>query len=167
MPVWDEQNMIALSLSSTKDFVSEYIIIIQKGIDKTKEVIEYCKNLWNLKITYLESNLKLRLKRELIMKHAQSYANYYIIQDGDEVYRENSKNEIFDLIEKNYTFASAPIVLLENSLNHTTIEKENIIMPNHPFFFKNIEDIYFQKLEICLGMIQIKIITRLDIIKNQ
>ena len=66
MPVWDEQNMIALSLYSTKNFVTEYIIIIQKGIDKTKEVIEYCKKLWNLNITYIESNVKLRLKRELI-----------------------------------------------------------------------------------------------------
>ena len=146
MPVWDEQNIIALSLYSTKDFVSEYIIINQKGTDKTKEVIEYCKNLWNLKITYLESDLKLRYKRELIMKHAQSYADYYIIQDGDEVYRENSKEEIYDLIKNNYTFASAPIVLLENSLNHTTINDSNIIMPNHPFFFKNIEDIYFPEV---------------------
>ena len=37
MPVWDEQNMIALSLYSSKNFITEYIIILQKGIDKTKE----------------------------------------------------------------------------------------------------------------------------------
>ena len=68
MPVWDEQNMIALSLYSTKEFITEYIIIIQKGIDKTKEVIEYCKKIWNLKLTFIESDVKLRFKRELIIK---------------------------------------------------------------------------------------------------
>ena len=146
MPVWDEQNMIALSLYSTKDFITEYIIILQKGIDKTKEVIDYCQKLWNLNITYINSDLKLRYKRELIMNHARSYADYYIIQDGDEIFDDNFKNELNFLIENNYTFATAPIVLLENDLNHTSDQKENIIMPNHPFFFKNVKDIYFPSL---------------------
>ena len=143
MPVWDEQNMIALSLYSTKEFITEYIIIIQKGTDKTKEVIEYCKKIWNLKITFIESNVKLRLKRELIVKYAKSYADYYIIQDGDEIFRENFIDELKYLIYNKYTFATAPIVLLENDLNHTTDKEENIIMVNHPFFFKNVNDIYF------------------------
>lgn len=143
MPVWDEQNIISLALYSSKDFIHEYIIIIQKGIDKTKEVIEYCKKLWNLNITYLESNEKLRYKRELIMKHAKKYADYYIIQDGDEVFTDNAKDEIVKLIKNKITFATAPIVFLENDLNHTTVNEENIIMINHPFFFKNLEDIYF------------------------
>lgn len=143
MPVWDEQNMIALSLYTTKNFVTEYIIILQKGIDKTKEVINYCQNLWNLNITFIESDLKLRYKRELIIQHARSYADYYIIQDGDEVYIDNFENELNKLIENGYTFATAPIVLLENDLNHTTDQINNIIMPNHPFFFKNLDDIYF------------------------
>ena len=143
MPVWDEQNMIALSLYSTKNFITEYIIILQKGVDKTKEVIDYCQKLWNLNITYIESNLKLRYKRELIIQHAKSYADYYIIQDGDEIFRDTFESELNYLIKNNYTFATAPIVLLENDLNHTTDQIDNIIMPNHPFFFKNVDDIYF------------------------
>ena len=61
--------MIALSLYSTKNIVTEYIIIIQPGIDKTLEVINDCKNLWNLNIKFIESDLKLRYKRELIIKN--------------------------------------------------------------------------------------------------
>lgn len=143
MPVWDEQNMIGLSLYSSKHFISEYIIILQKGVDKTKEVIMHCQKLWNLNITFIESDLKLRFKRELIMKHAKSYADYYIIQDGDEIFVDDFDKELELLIQNNYTFATAPIVLLENDLNHTTDIVNNIIMPNHPFFFKNLEDIYF------------------------
>jgi len=143
MPVWDEQNMIGLSLYSSKNFITEYIIIIQKGIDKTKEVIDYCQKLWNLNITFIESDLKLRYKRELIINHARSYADYYIIQDGDEIFVDNFEKELEILIRDDITFATAPIVLLENDLNHTTDNPENIIMPNHPFFLKNLEDIYF------------------------
>ncbi len=143
MPVWDEQNMIALSLYSTKNFITEYIIILQKGVDKTKEVIDYCIKLWDLNVTFIECNLKLRFKREYIINYAKSYADYYIIQDGDEIFIDNFKEELDFLIENNFTFASAPIVLLENDLNHTTDQINNIIMPNHPFFFKNLDDIYF------------------------
>lgn len=146
MPVWDEQNMIALSLYSSKDFISEYIIILQKGIDKTKEVINYCIKLWDLKVTFIESDLKLRYKRELIINHTKSYADYYIIQDGDEIFVDNFKNELYTLIKDNITFSTAPIVLLENDLEHTNDNNENIIMPNHPFFFKNLEDIYFPEI---------------------
>ena len=104
MPVWDEQNIISLALYSSKDFIHEYIIIIQKGIDKTKEVIEYCKKLWNLKITILESNLKLRYKRELIMNYAKKYADYYILQDGDEIFCDHAQDEIEKLIGSKETF---------------------------------------------------------------
>lgn len=143
MPVWDEQNMIALSLYSSKNFITEYIIILQKGVDKTKEVIDYCIKLWNLNVTFINCDLKLRFKREYIINYAKSYADYYIIQDGDEVFIDNFKDELDFLINNNITFASAPIVLLENDLNHTTDQLNNIIMPNHPFFFKNLDDIYF------------------------
>lgn len=143
MPVWDEQNMIGLALASSFHFIYEYVIIIQEGIDKTKEVIDYCKKLWNLKITLLESNLKLRYKRELIMNYAREYADYYIIQDGDEIFCDHAVDEIKKLIKNNITFSSAPIVFLENDLNHTTSKEEDIIMTNHPFFFKNLPDIYF------------------------
>jgi len=143
MPVWDEQNMIGLALASSYQFIYEYIIIIQNGVDKTKEVIEYCKQLWNLKITILECDLKLRYKRDFIMKYAKDYADYYIIQDGDEIFCDHAYDEIKKLIDNNITFSSAPIVFLENDLNHTSINDQDIIMINHPFFFKNLPDIYF------------------------
>ena len=143
MPVWDEQNMIGLALASSKNFIYEYIIIIQEGIDKTRDVIEYCKKLWNLKIIILESKLKLRYKREFIMNYAREYADYYILQDGDEIFCDNTIHIIEKLIKDNITFSSAPIVFLENDLNHTCLKEEDIIMVNHPFFFKNLSDIYF------------------------
>lgn len=145
MPVWDEQNMIGLALASSRHFIYEYIIIIQEGVDKTREVIDYCKKLWNLKITILESNLKLRYKRELIMNYAKKYADYYILQDGDEIFCDHAQDEIEKLIKDNVTFSTSPIVFLENDLNHTTTKDEDIIMVNHPFFFKNYPDIYFPK----------------------
>ena len=60
MAVWDEQNMIGLSIASTKDIIYQYIILIKKGIDKTREVIEYCRKIWNLNIIIIETELKLR-----------------------------------------------------------------------------------------------------------
>ena len=40
IPVWNEQQMIALSIASTKDIVYQYIILIKKGnYDKTYEVV--------------------------------------------------------------------------------------------------------------------------------
>ena len=50
MPVWDEQNIIGLSIASTKDIVYQYVILLQKGVDKSREVIEYCRKLWSLNI---------------------------------------------------------------------------------------------------------------------
>jgi len=146
MPVWDEQNMIGLALASSKNFIYEYIIILQKGIDKTREVIEYCQKLWNLKITFLESDKKLRYKRNLMMNYAKKYADYYIIQDGDEIFVDHAQNEIYTLIENKVTFSTAPIVFLENDLIHTTMNEDNIMMVNHPFFFKNLPDIYFPEV---------------------
>lgn len=47
------------------------------------------------------------------------------------------------MIQKNITFATAPIVLIENDFRYTTDQIDNIIMVNHPLFFKNLPDIYF------------------------
>jgi hypothetical protein len=49
MAAWDEQQIIGLSICSTKDIVYQYIILIKTGTtDKTKEVAENCKKLWNV-----------------------------------------------------------------------------------------------------------------------
>ena len=100
MPVWDEQNMIGLSIASTKDIVYQYIILIQKGIDKTREVVEYCRKLWNLNIIIVESELKLRERKKLAIEMTKSYADYYLLQDGDEIFFTNteSKNDISGVI---------------------------------------------------------------------
>ena len=146
MPVWDEQNIIGLALASSKSFIYEYIILIQKCTDKTLEVIQYCQKLWNLNIQIIESNEKIRKRREKAIELTSHYADYYIIQDADEVFYENSNKDIDYFIENNMTFVTAPIVLIENDFLHTTDKQENIIMVNHPLFFKNLPDIYFPNI---------------------
>ena len=143
MPVWDEQNIIGLSLASTKSFIYEYIILIQKCTDKTKDVIKYCQKLWNLKIQIIETEEKIRYRRKKAIELTKEYADYYIIQDADEIYYENVESQIYYMIEENITFATAPIVLIENDFRYTTDQTNNIIMVNHPLFFKNVPDIYF------------------------
>ena len=140
MPVWDEQNMIGLSIASTKDIVYQYIVLIQKGIDKTREVVEYCKNLWNLNMIIVESELKLRDRKKLAIEMTKSYADYYLLQDGDEIFFTNSNLEndcknILNLIKEGYTFGYTSIVFLEKDLIHTPKDESQIWLVPHPFFF--------------------------------
>ena len=146
MTIWDEQNMIGLALGSSKTFVDKYLILIQNCTDDTLQVINYCKELWNLNIEIINSDLKIRKRKELGIQISKEYTNYYILQDGDEVFHEDSKNIIQDLIEKKFTFCTTPIILLENDLIHTTDNDNNVIMPNHPFLFENLDDIYFPEI---------------------
>jgi len=148
MSVWDEQNMIALSIASTKDIVYQYIVLIQKGIDKTREVVEYCKKIWNLNMIIIESELKLRERKKYAIEISKKYADYYLLQDGDEIFFTNtnlcndSKN-ILNLIKEGYTFGFTSIVFLEKDLIHTPKDENQIWLVPHPFFFKNTLDIYF------------------------
>jgi hypothetical protein len=148
MPVWDEQNMIGLSIASTKDIVYQYVVLIQKGTDKTREVIEYCKELWNLNIIIVESELKLRERKKYAIELTKKYADYYLLQDGDEIFFTNndlsndSKN-ILKLIENGYTFGYTSIIFLEKDLLHTPKDESQIWLVPHPFFFKNTPDIYW------------------------
>jgi hypothetical protein len=148
MPVWDEQNMIALSIASTKDIVYQYIVLIQKGIDKTRQVVEHCKEIWNLNMIIIESELKLRERKKYAIEISKKYADYYLLQDGDEIFFTNtdlcndSKN-ILNLIKDGYTFGFTSIVFLEKDLIHTTKDENQIWLVPHPFFFKNTPDIYF------------------------
>ncbi len=146
MTIWDEQNMIGLALASSKCFIDKYLILIQKCTDKTLDVIKYCQKKWNLNIEIINSDLKIRKRKELGIKLSKKYTDYYILQDGDEIFHDDSKRIIEDFIEKKYTFCTTPIILLENDLIHTTDNDNNIIMPNHPFFFKNLDDIYFPEI---------------------
>jgi hypothetical protein len=146
---WDEQQMIGLSIASTKDIVFQYIILIKKGTsDKTREVIEYCKKLWNLNIIIIESDLKLRERRKYAIEIAKTYADYYLIQDADEIYFNNSSykndtNEILHLIKEGYTFCYTSIVFLEKDLLHTPKDESQIWLIPHPFLFKNTNDIFW------------------------
>jgi hypothetical protein len=142
MPVWDEQNMIALSIASTKDIVYQYIVLIQNGIDKTLEVVEYCKKKWNLNMIIIESNLKLRERKKYAIQISRHYADYYLLQDGDEIFytntdKENDVSQILKLINEGYTYGLTSIIFLEKDLKHTPKDEKQIWLPEHPFFFKN------------------------------
>jgi hypothetical protein len=148
LPVWDEQNMIGLSIASTKDIVYQYIVLIQKGTDKTKEVVEYCKKIWNLNMIIIESELKLRERKKYAIEISKTYADYYLLQDGDEIFftnteLENDSKNILKLINEGYTFGYTSIVFLEKDLIHTSKDENQIWLVQHPFFFKNTPDIYW------------------------
>ena len=148
MPVWYEQNMIGLSIASTKDIVYQYVILLQKGVDKSREVIEYCRNLWSLNIIIIDTEIKLREKRKLAIEITKAYADYYLIQDADEIYytntdKTNDTNKILDLIEDGYTFCYTSILFLEKTFLHTSKDENLIWLIPHPFLFKNVPDIYF------------------------
>lgn len=148
MPVWDEQNMIGLSIASTKDIVYQYIILIQKGIDKTREVVEYCRKLWNLNIIIVDTELKLRERKKLAIEMTKKYADYYLLQDGDEIFftntdLENDSKNILNLIKEGYTFGYTSIIFLEKDLIHTPKDENQIWLVPHPFFFKNTPDIFW------------------------
>lgn len=151
MPVWDEQNMIGLSIASTKDIVYQYVVLIQKGIDKTREVVEYCKNLWNLNMIIVESELKLRERKKIAIEMTKNYADYYLLQDGDEIFFTNTNldndcKNILNLIKEGYTFGYTSIVFLEKDLIHTPKDESQIWLVPHPFFFKNTPDIYWSNV---------------------
>ena len=148
MPVWDEQNMIGLSIASTKDIVYQYVILLQKGVDKSREVIEYCRKLWSLNIIVIDTEIKLREKRKMAIEITKTYADYYLIQDADEIYytntdKTNDTNKILDLIENSYTFCYTSILFLEKTFLHTSKDENLIWLIPHPFLFKNVQDIYF------------------------
>ena len=148
MPVWDEQNIIGLSIASTKDIVFQYVILLQKGVDKSREVIEYCRKLWSLNIIIIDTEIKLREKRKLAIEITKDYADYYLIQDADEIYytntdKTNDTNKILDLIEDGYTFCYTSILFLEKTFLHTSKDDNLIWLIPHPFLFKNVPDIYF------------------------
>ena len=151
MPVWDEQNMIGLAIASSKSIVYQYIILIQNGTDKTKEVVEYCKKIWNLNIIIIESDLKLRERKKYAIELSKSYADYYLLQDGDEIFftnsnLENDSKNILKLIREGYTFGYTSIVFLELDFLHTPKDENQIWLVPHPFFFKNTPDIYFPEI---------------------
>jgi len=144
MAVWDEQNMIALSIESTKNIIYEYIVIIKKGIDDTKKIVELCKNKWDLNIRIIESEMKLREARKYACEISKDYADYYLIQDGDEIYytteelKSMNMKTIPELIEENYSFCLTTMIYLKGDLLNTTHNLTWIIP--HAFLFINIPD---------------------------
>ena len=147
MAVWDEQNMIALSIESTKDIVYEYIVLIKKGTDKTKEVVEWCKNEWNLNIRIIETDIKLREARKLAVELTKDYADYYLIQDGDEIYftedelKKLDRETITDLMDQSYDHCESTIIYLYHDLLHTKID--NTWLNPHPFLIKNLPELFW------------------------
>jgi hypothetical protein len=146
--VWDEQNMLPLSLESTKDIVYEYIIIIKPGIDKTKEVIKLCEKKWNLRVKIIDSDLKLRDARKYAVEISKDYADYYLIQDGDEIYyteeelKSRGQKTITEIMNEDFYMYNTAMIYLKDDLRCTISYKEPWIVP-HPFFFKNIPEIFW------------------------
>ena len=154
MAVFDEQNMIALSIESTKDLVYEFIIIMKEGIDKTEEVIKIVQQKWNLNIQLIKSDLKLREARKYGFELAKDYADYYLIQDGDEIYytendlKSQNRQTIVDLIDNDYDLCLTSMINLKTDLRHTYKVDKNHNPPwynswliPHPFLIKNIDNI--------------------------
>lgn len=145
MAVWDEQNMIALSIESTKDIIYEYIVIIKKGIDDTKKIVELCRDKWNLNIRIIESEMRLREARKYACEISKDYADYYLIQDGDEIYytteelKSMNMKTIPELIEENYYFCLTTMIYLKGDLLNTTTYLTWIIP--HPYLFINIPEL--------------------------
>lgn len=145
MAVWDEQNMISLSIESTKDIVFEYVVLIKKGTDKTKEVVEWCKKKWNLNIRIIETDIKLREARKLAVELTKEYADYYLIQDGDEIYYTEEElsqygyKTINQLMIEDFDHCQTSMVYLFYDLLHTR-NSLTMIIP-HPFLFKNLKNI--------------------------
>jgi len=152
LPAWNEQNMIGLSIASTKDIVYQYIVLIKKGTnDKTLEIVNYVKEKWNLNIIVIESDLKLRERRKYAVEISKHYADYYLIQDGDEIYFNNSglnndTQTILKLIRAGFTFCLTSIVFLEKDFLHTPKDENQIWLTPHPFLFKNTPDIYWPEI---------------------
>lgn len=146
---WNEQQMIGLSIASTKDIVYQYIVLIKKNTDdKTREVLEYCKKIWNLNMIIIESDLKLRERRKYAVQISKMYTDYYLMQDADEIYfnksgLNNDTNSILKLIENKYTFCFTSIVFLEKDFLHTPKDENQIWLTPHPFLFKNTDDIWW------------------------
>lgn len=141
MAVWDEQNMIALSIESTKNIVYEYVVLIKSGTDRTKEVVESCRDKWNLNIRIVETDIKLREARKLAVELTKDYADYYLIQDGDEIYyseeelKSNNSKTITELMQEDYLQCQTTMIYLFYDLLST---KDSLtrILP-HPFLIKN------------------------------
>ena len=83
----------------------------------------------------LESELKLRDRRKRGIDISKKYADFYLIQDGDEIYRDT--NSILKLISDGYTFCYTSIIFLEKDLLHTPKDENLAWLIPHPFLFKN------------------------------
>jgi hypothetical protein len=96
----------------------------------------------------IESDLKLRERRKHAVEISKDYADYYLIQDGDEIYFNNSglnndTQSILKLIRSGFTFCYTSIIFLEKDFLHTPKDENQIWLTPHPFLFKNTSDIYW------------------------
>lgn len=153
MVVWEEDQMIPLAIDSTRHFVDEYLIVNNclilkdKNKDRTKDVIFACRDKWNLKMQYFESDKKLRDCRQFCYDISKDYVDYYLIQDGDEVYfNEGPTNitKLYDFMLEGYEVCLTPMIYLHTRLDMTLYHLTWLIP--HIFFFKNMKDeIYWRQ----------------------
>jgi len=147
MGIWEEQNMLPLALESTKDVVHKYYILHKSGRDKTKEVLDMCIKKWDLNVEYINSEMRLREGRmELIKKAEADGYEWFLIQDGDEVFYTTGeralKNFAVILEDSNIQGIYSPMVYLKHDLIHHKepfkkgYGKDKILIVPHPTILK-------------------------------
>lgn len=144
MCIWFEENMLPLALESSKGFVDEYVIMHKESDDNTKLILDKCIKKWNLKVKYIKSNLGLKEARMECIKQSP-YADWYLIQDGDEVFYTEGKASIYHLLpfaEKNkLDGVKTEMIYLRILLTHTrkTLPngKDGAKLISHFTFIKN------------------------------
>lgn len=155
MAIWDEALVLPLAFDSTRSVVDEYVVIHKHSTDNTLEVLRKCEVAWGLRIRYFPSNMTLREARLFAINLTKSYADVYIIQDGDEVFYDEgptaARNGIDLVWNGPFEVISSKMVYLKHDLSHTYLDtykpgsvgkwrghlNNNIILIPHPTIFLN------------------------------
>ena len=121
---------------------------------KQKRLLKIVEKKWNLNIKLVKSDLKLREAIKYAFELAKDYADYYLIQDEDEIYytendlKSQNRYTITDLINNGYDFCMTSMINLKTDLKHTyqvdkihDIPWYSVWLIPHPFLLKNIDNI--------------------------
>lgn len=123
MALWEEAYVLPLAIDSTRHVVSEYVVVHKQGNDDTLKVLHQCIDRWGVRVQYYQSSMTLRQAREFAMHVSNSYADIFVVQDGDEVFYSNGPSNILNairLIAQDATDALlSKMVYLKHDLMHT------------------------------------------------
>lgn len=123
MGIWDEALTLPMALDSTRDAVTEYIVVHKPGADDTKGVLDACVSRWGLRVRYWRSNMTLRDARLFGLAVAARYADVFVIQDGDEVFYQDGPTALrrgLELLRPGVVEAiMSKMIYLKHDLAHT------------------------------------------------